>query len=251
MATFPFFISQVHGSFQFDPPKHWCNGWFKPMGAPPTDTTIVDINMGPAGYLRLKLTAALHVIEECSYGGIETHHDITGTVDVAHPITGLGIWYWYSILIGRWDNAIGGNPQPLELIGGLWNIFGVSQGSCATNFGSFGMTEGAGYSSYDSVLGVGVSRSSGYANNPVDGSVMYLTKPEIYQTTANFTGPMAPPAGDRAPGSTPLFYACRETVGDVAAHTAGALHNTGSDVAFDLEAGPVGMRFVLDGPYTV
>lgn len=206
------------------------SGFLKVSAAPGGDTTVFDLSAGAPGYLRLKLTSALHLVAESVLSGMPN----AGSVDLGAISTNT--WNWWSV---GYVTPSGG---VLYLTAAITPA-GQPQGG-AQNSGN--MWTGSGNSSpinLTAVFGLGITQSSSYANAPSSGwqfSKIVIDQPTLGGTANELRAPLSADLGTHA---TAGEYMCQQPVGSVS-----SLTDTGTNGA-NLAAGAPGLVIVADGPY--
>lgn len=202
-------------------------GFILVASAPASDMIIFDINAGVSGYVRLKLTSALHFTLEVSLQGDTLSLDsgaaiVTGTRYFVNAAA-------YTLVSSSGDQKIHGILRAFAPGGS--SVFSVS-----------GSSSGAGCTAqtYSAVYTWGVPSSVGYL--PFPNSVGNEMSKMIHVVQSQ--GLVAMPTSDWTIGAADntAFYNCRQTVGAVSSLTDG-------NGTYNLTAGAQGLTITPDGPF--
>lgn len=199
---------------------------FVTVGAAPAgDTTLLDVSFGTSGYLRAKVTSALHIVLESSYQGQLLSNDL-GAIQVSQ-------YYWLGCMAFAPLNT-----GTVVLRGQVWapgaqllNSRDVSGGTTITT------------STLTAVVGAGETVSgSGYAGFPAATAGWSLSK-VLLENVINATL-FTPLTADPAPDSGTLgLYLCRQAPG------AAATLIDATSAHRDLTAAAGGLTILAAGPY--
>ncbi len=202
--------------------------FFRAPAAPAAQTTILDLYTGSAGYIRVSLTPALHVVVEEAVQGYTT-----ATHDLGAITTGAN-FYWVTL----WTFCNYDGVQ-VEFHSQLYGPGGVALGGNSTviagsNTPARGLTV---------VVGLGVTESpSSYANWPNQAG-WDLSKFIVDSIPSQQAGPRAPLTADVPNGQGVTAYMMRDGVGPATTLTDTSGNN------HPLQAGPQGLTVAVEGPY--
>jgi hypothetical protein len=202
--------------------------FFRAPAAPTAQTTILDLYTGSAGYIRVSLTPALHVVVEEAVQGytIATH-------DLGAITTGAN-FYWITL----WTFCNYDGVQ-VEFHSQLYGPAGVALGGNSTVIAGNG-TPARGFTV---VVGLGVTESpSSYANWPNQAG-WDLSKFIVDSIPSQQAGPRAPLTADVPNGQGVTAYMMRDGVGPATTLTDTSGNN------HPLQAGPQGLTVAVEGPF--
>jgi hypothetical protein len=208
--------------------------FFKVASLPASDMTLIDLNAGVTGYLRMKLTSAGRVIVEGSYKGTNSL-----TLNPTTAVTTGTFFYAAGVM-----TTVQGINGFWRLRGQVWATGGATDGTKVADTG--GLT----FSQLDdttAALGWGVSKSSSYLDFPNStGNELSKLMGDHggYAYYNSDAGTFSPPSSDPSASGYDYLYLCRQTVGSVSSLTDSTTNH------FDLTPGASGMTIVVDGPYT-
>jgi len=213
-----------------DPQSKW--GFFlKVPAAPASDTALVDLNGGASGYLRIKLTAALHIVAEYNMMGQSGAVDLGGGAAISPN-------QWYYVTLSNTAGAA--NFQ--------WNVAGqiILPGLIAfapvQASPTYGWSQSGHSYAISGQFGLGVATSSGWSAFPNQGGWMMS---KFYQETSGSAGLylLGMPVTDYPVGQGDINYACRDGIGPVnSLHDYSANNITGA-------AASQGLTVNVEGPY--
>lgn len=224
------------------------SGFVKIADVPTRPLSIVDIDGGTVGYMRVLWQppggglfggSMGGLAAEFNYGGSECHTGLAGGAGLSEP----GLWYWFSVAFGGWSTGGGGGIH-----GQMWGPHSITSGPVTAT-----MSPGTPSNSQqvDSNLGWGVNLSGSYDNMPnASGYAMkdlWIVGGDGWQH-ADIITPVTPPGSD--PGALSglgnLLYLCNQPLGAIppGGHILDAFNPLSN-----LVPGPEGATIVADGPY--
>lgn len=206
--------------------------FLKVAAAPARDTAIFDFDGGVSGFVRLRLTTALHLLAEWSLPspGFGVY---SGSLDLFSGPISTNTWYWVSL---------GENAQ---FNGGSTNFMvGICSGPGGSGPGALSATlmpvSHGGQLSLPVTLGVGVATSTSL--DPFPNSAGWeWSKVHVQEISFSGGGILGTPTVDVNSGD--VAYMCRQTLGA----TPTVIDTSGN--ARNLAAGSQGLTIVQDGPY--